>query len=293
MAHAHNTASHSYGILLILVLMGALYVRGWVHLRSSHLCAIPAWRAASFLLGLFLTWVAVASREAGLVHELLTAHMVQHLLLMTVTAPLVWLGQPLIGFVHGLPTSVRERIALLFRQRSMHRLGKAITHPAVCWIAASGTLIGCHIPMLLALEMESPTWNAVVKALFLVTGLLFWWPVVQPWPSAKSPDWLTVVYLFLATLPCDILSGFLVFCDRVVYPGYSSSLYPFGLSALQDQQFAGALMWTAVTIIYFIAGGIITTRLLSPRSSQESLVVKQCPVAVLGHSPARPGVEAV
>ena len=64
-----------------------------------------------------------------------------------------------------------------------------------------------------------------------------------------------LLYLFLATLPCDILSGFLVFCDRVVYPVFLSSPHSFGLSALEDQQFAGALMWTCVTLVYVVAGG--------------------------------------
>jgi cytochrome c oxidase assembly factor CtaG len=117
--------------------------------------------------------------------------------------------------------------------------------------------------------MESPTGHAILTAFFLGAGLLFWWPVVKPWPSTKGAEWLTVVYLFLATLPCDILSGFLVFCDRLVYPGYLSSSHRFGLSPLEDQQFAGALMWTVVTVVYFIVGGVITARLLSPQSTQE------------------------
>jgi hypothetical protein len=79
------------------------------------------------------------------------------------------------------------------------------------------------------------------------------------------------LYLFLATLPCDILSGFLVFCDRVVYPVFSSSPQPYGLSALEDQQCAAALMWTCVTLVFFIAGAVFTARLLSPlRSFQPS-----------------------
>ena len=74
-----------------------------------------------------------------------------------------------------------------------------------------------------------------------------------------------ILYLFLATLPCDILSGILVFSDRVAYPIYFSSSHLLGLSPLIDQQCAAALMWTCVTIIYFVAGAILTMRLLSPR----------------------------
>jgi cytochrome c oxidase assembly factor CtaG len=79
-----------------------------------------------------------------------------------------------------------------------------------------------------------------------------------------------VLYLFLATLPCDMLSGFLVFSERVAYPVYLSMHGHSSLSVLNDQEYAGALMWTAVTLIYLVAGTIVTTQLLSSRP-----VVKQ------------------
>jgi len=108
------------------------------------------------------------------------------------------------------------------------------------------------------------------QASFILSGLLFWWPVVQPWPSAaKWPEWLVLLYLFLATLPCDVLSGFLVFCDRVVYDTYLSASRPFLTSALEDQQCAGALMWTCVTVIYLVAGTVLAVRLLAPQSSRK------------------------
>jgi len=75
-----------------------------------------------------------------------------------------------------------------------------------------------------------------------------------------------ILYLFFATLPCDILSGFIVFSDRVVYPIYFSSSNRLGLSPLEDQQCAAALMWTCVTLVYLIAGAILTMRILSPQS---------------------------
>ena len=83
-----------------------------------------------------------------------------------------------------------------------------------------------------------------------------------------------LLYLFLATLPCDILSGFLVFCDRVVYPVFSYSQQSFGLSALEDQQRAGALMWTCVTVVYLIAAAIVAARLLSPHQSKEHSILQ-------------------
>src|SRR5262249_11513947 len=76
-----------------------------------------------------------------------------------------------------------------------------------------------------------------------------------------------ILYLFFATLPCDVLSGFLVFCERVIYPHYLSSSHMFGFSALGDQQCAAALMWTSVTLVYLVAGAILTMRLLAPNGA--------------------------
>jgi len=72
------------------------------------------------------------------------------------------------------------------------------------------------------------------------------------------------LYLFGATLPCDALSGFLVFCDRIVYSSYLSAPRLFAWSALEEQQFAAALMWTCVTILFLVPAVIVTIQLLSP-----------------------------
>jgi len=185
--------------------------------------------------------------------------MVQHLLLMTLAPPLIWMGEPLIA-------------ARLTRSPFPERVGRLLGDPAFCWLAAGTALVVWHVPAIFQLGMHSPAWHFIEHASFLTTGLLFWWPVIQPWPGRlRHSDWSIPLYLFLATLPCDILSGFLVFCDYVVYGMYFSSLQPFGLSAIQDQQYAGALMWTVVTIVYVIAGAIFTVRLLSPDLAKENM----------------------
>jgi len=140
----------------------------------------------------------------------------------------------------------------------------------VCWTASALTLIAWHVPTLFALGVRSEIGHTVEQAMFFGTGLLFWWPVIQPWPSASTgPRWSLLLYLFLATLPCDILSGFLVFSDRVAYPVYFSTSRLFGFSVLEDQQCAAALMWTCVTLVYLVPAAIISSRLLAPRTSHE------------------------
>ncbi len=166
----------------------------------------------------------------------------------------------------------------------MRQLGRMLLHPAIGWIGATAILVVWHIPSVFVLGLRSEMWHGIEHASFLVAGLLFWWPVVEPSPSGlKWPESSILLYLFFATFPCDILSGFLVFCDRVVYPIYLSTPRQFGLTALEDQQCAGALMWTCVTLVYLIAGTVFAARLLSPRSSHETVIMQSEPPATQTH----------
>jgi cytochrome c oxidase assembly factor CtaG len=252
-----------------IVLAAVVYLRGWLHLRAASAVPIPVWPAISFLLGLLAIWTAVASPVAVSDQRMLTAHMIQHLLLMTIAPPMIWLGSPLPAVWNGLPRAVQNVVALpMIRQVAMARIGRATTRPAFCWMAAAAALVVWHVPATFNLGMQSETWHAIEQASFLATGLLFWWPVIQPLPrEAAEPQWTILVYLFLATLPCDVLAGLLVFSDRLAYPVYLCTPPRARFSALDDQQFAGALMWICVTIVYLTAGTILAMRLLSPRSN--------------------------
>jgi len=251
---------------LAVVAVSLVYLRGWRHLHLASPQVMAPWRAVSFILGLFSIWVAIASPLAALDEQLLTIHMLQHLLLMTIGPALVLLGAPVMPLMHGLPRRfVRSILGPLFRSTPMQRLGRLFSQPAFCWIAAAAALVGWHIPAAFTLALRSESWHVLEHASFLCAGFLFWWPVVQPWPSVPVwSRWSLLLYLFLATLPCDILSGFLVFSDRVVYPVYFSALHRFGMSVLEDQQRAGALMWTCITIAYLVPAAILTTQLLGP-----------------------------
>jgi putative membrane protein len=270
--YLHHTASESFWVSGALIFASLVYLRGWLLLRRNDHDNVEGWRAGSFVFGLLFIWIATASPLATLDHELLTAHMVQHLLLMTLAPPLLLFGMPRKALAHGLPQQLLQAIDYPLRSEPMRQLASVVAHPALCWFAASGALVAWHIPSVFMLGLRSQPWHAAEQASFLATGLLFWSPVVRPVQnSLKWPESSILLYLFLATLPCDILSAFLVFCDRVVYPVFLSSPRSFNLSALEDQQCAGALMWTCVTVVYLIAGTVFTARLLSPHALPHGL----------------------
>jgi putative membrane protein len=252
---------------LTLIAVALVYLRGWYRLRNAFPNVLSEWRLTAFMGGLFSLWVAIVSPLALLDHQLLMAHMVQHLLLMTVAAPLILLGAPVITLQHGLPQrSVRGILTPLVRWRRVDGLGRVLTHPVFCWLASTATVIAWHVPGLFKLGMRSEGWHGTEHACFLIAGLLFWWPVIRPWPNlARWPEWAIPLYLFLATLPCDALSAFLTFCGRVVYPHYVSSRRLFNISPLGDQECAGALMWVWVTFAYLVPAAVVTIQMLSPR----------------------------
>jgi cytochrome c oxidase assembly factor CtaG len=185
---------------------------------------------------------------------------------MTVSAPLILVGAPVIVLLNGLPKSIGSLVFRPLLRSPVQTFGHVVTHPLVCWLAGVATVIAWHTPTLFELGMRSARWHEVEQGCFFAAGILFWWPVVQPWPSlAVWSAWGLPLYLFLATLPCDALSAFLTFCDRVVYPHYVSAHRMFDISPLGDQECAGALMWVWVTFAYLAPAVMVTIKTLAPQ----------------------------
>ena len=198
-------------------------------------------RVTAFSSGIAALLLVVNSPVAHLDHHLLTAHMAQHLILMLVAAPLILLG--------ARPATLPQPPL------------------AICWFAGSFTVIFWHIPTIFELALESHFWHGVEQASFVIAGIMFWRPVID------SSSWSAPIYLFLATLPCDALSAFLAFCGHVVYRPYvSGHSEMFGLSPLDDQALAGALMWVAVTFAYLIPALVLTSRFISGGRSHSAQI---------------------
>lgn len=254
-------------VTLTLIAVEFVYLRGWYRLRNAIPRLVSISRLAAFSCGLLALWAVIASPLATMDHHLLIAHMAQHLLLMTVSAPLILLAAPVIVLLNGLPRPFARLVSgPLLDYAPLRTFGRIVAHPVFCWFAGAATVIAWHTPALFELGMRSVPWHEVEHACFFVAGILFWWPVVQPWPSlATWSTWGVPLYLFLATLPCDALSAFLTFCGRVVYPHYVFVHSLFNMSPLGDQECAGALMWVWVTFVYLAPAVVVTIQTLSPQ----------------------------
>jgi putative membrane protein len=262
--------SNPFGVDAALCLAALIYARGWLRIRTAFPGLILPWRLAAFFGGIICVWIAIGSPLNAFDDALLTVHMLQHLLLMSVAPPLILLGAPQLPLLHGLPQFFARRVVgPILRASSVKRLGHFVSNPAFCWLAAALALLGWHVPAVFELALRWNWLHELEHASFLVAGLLFWWPVIQPWPSAaRWPRWSIPLYLFCATLPCDALSAFLAFCDRVIYSAYPSAPRLLQMSPLGDQQLAASLMWVSVTIILAVPAVVVTMRILAPRDAR-------------------------
>jgi len=196
--------------------------------------------------------------------------MVQHMLLMMLAPPLILLGAPLIPLVRGLPLfAAREFAGPFLNWRVAVRAGHAITNLLVAWTIMGVAMFAWHTPRLYELALASSSWHEVEHACFFFASLIFWWPVVQPWPSRRqSSRWLVVPYLLLADLQNTALSAILVFSDRLLYPSYAAMPRLFGFSATHDQVAAGAIMWVMGSMAFVVPAIIIAVQWLSHPSSE-------------------------
>jgi cytochrome c oxidase assembly factor CtaG len=249
------------GIMASLI----LYLRGWLILHRTLPARFPVWRLFMFVGGLAALWIAIASPLDAFSGLLLSAHMVQHLLLMSVSPPLILLGTPLLPLLRGLPRKfARDGVGPFLTWPALRRAGNTITHPLSGWMVMAVALCAWHVPAAFGLALRSPGWHKVEHACFFGASLLFWWPVVRPFPSRPQwPMWSVPVYLLAADLLNTALSAIFTFSDHVLYPHYLEVPRLFGTTALSDQSCAGVIMWVPGSLVFLIPAVFIAMQYLS------------------------------
>jgi putative membrane protein len=246
----------------VLVVM-AVYVRGWRAMRRTRSAYFTAARLVYFLCGMALLWLAIASPMDGFADRLLSAHMVQHFFLMSAVPPLVLLGAPVAPLLRGLPRwIVAHPLGVLLRARWLRRLMHGITGPAFAWIAFNGMFLAWHLPAAYDLALEHEWIHDGEHLCFLLTALLFWNIILHPWPGRPRVNgWIVLLFLLSADIVNTALSAFLAFCGRPIYAFYVNLPNPFGISPLSDQVTAGVLMWVLNSTVFLVPAMLVAMRM--------------------------------
>jgi putative membrane protein len=251
-----------------ILLTAALYLRGWLALRKTRRAQFNDLRLASFLSGLAVLWLAICSPMDGFADALLSAHMIEHLLLMSVVPPLLLYGLPVVPLLRGLPHALtRIFIGPLIRNRPLRRLAQWLVKPVVAWLAMNIAFLAWHVPSAYDFALEHENWHAVEHLCFLFSSLLFWWCILRPWPAEKlQQSWGILLYLVAADIVNTLLSAFLAFCGRPVYSFYLTHPNPFHVAPADDQVLGAVIMWVFGSIIFLLPAMLITLQLAGSQS---------------------------
>jgi putative membrane protein len=249
-----------------------LYVRGWLALRKTRSKQFNGWRLSSFLLGLIVLWLAIGSPLDGFADVLLSAHMVEHLLLMSVVPPLLLLGLPVVPLLRGMPERWRTPVlGPLLRLSFLRRFLHWLVVPAVAWLAMNLAFLAWHAPAAFDFALRHEHWHEFEHLCFLSTSLMFWWCIYQPWPAAPHGyTWGLLLYLVSADIVNTVVAALLAFRGQPVYVFYLEHANPFHVSPLSDQILGAMIMWVVGSFVFLITASAITVRLLQPQRRQLS-----------------------
>jgi cytochrome c oxidase assembly factor CtaG len=201
--------------------------------------------------------IALVSPLDAMSEQLLSVHMVQHLVLVIVAAPLLVVGSPALVFGQAIPAAWRRRVHRLSRMRGPRATGRMLTQPLVIWLLAAAVLWVWHAPVLYQAALEHPLVHVVEHAAFLGSAMLFWWTALQPSGPRRLPRGADVLFIVTGALQSGALGALLAFAAQPIYPFYLHRTAAWGMTPLQDQQLAGLLMWVPPFVIYLVAAGAL------------------------------------
>jgi putative membrane protein len=242
-------------VLVLLALSGWGYARGLRRLwrRAGVGGGVRRWQAACFAAGWLGLFVALVSPLDALGGVLFSAHMAQHEILMLIAAPLLVLGRPLIPLLYALPRGGRLRVGRWTQAPAFAAGWRGLTAPVAVWVIHGVALWIWHLPALYEATLENEWIHAFQHGSFFGSAALFWWALIHG-RFGRLGYGVGVLWVFTTSVHSGVLGALLTFAPRLWYPIYAERTSRWGLSALEDQQLAGLLMWVPAGLVFLLLG---------------------------------------
>jgi putative membrane protein len=247
--HIWSAWSFEPVVVLALTISGVLYLSGLLRMKQRP----SGMQILSFAAGWLAMMLTLLSPIHRLGSELFSAHMAQHELLMLIAAPLLVLGRLGVVMLWALPIEIRGRLGAWAKARPVAASWAAISAPAAAWLIHGATLWLWHLPALYQATLESEWVHAAQHSTFLFTALLFWWTLIHGRGGRMSYG-AAVAYIFTTAVHTSVLGALLTCSSQLWYPIYDGRTMAFGLTALQDQQLGGLIMWVPAGLVYIAIG---------------------------------------
>lgn len=258
LAHGGADSGRQFPGLSGAFLWTAVSLTGWVYVRRVRQVwqrlgrgrGVAEWRLWTFLGGLLALLIALASPLERWSEQIFAAHMVQHVLLLLVAAPLLVLGLSPAAAAWLAPKPWRRPLA-----QALHRVfdvtGAGFTWPLLVWLVYALTLWIWHVPALYEAALVNDWIHTVEHACFLGTAFLFWWTLAYS-PGGRHTA-VGLLFIFTTALHSGLLGVLLTFSRTAWYPAYAEGPRAWNMTALADQQLGGAIMWVVAGFIYLFA----------------------------------------
>ncbi|RFB85475.1 hypothetical protein B5K08_25990 [Rhizobium leguminosarum bv. trifolii] len=247
-AHASSLAwTADPWILAPLALGAVLFACGSLRFRPRSPAGRRAFahRAFTFWSG----WLALAGALVSPLHwlgeQLFTAHMIEHELVMAVSAPLIVIARPAAMLLWGLPRMIRRRAAQVLATNALRRTWTFLSSGTVATVVHGAAIWAWHAPVLFDAAVGSVPLHRLQHLCFFTTAILFWWSVI--WKTHRG---LAAWHLFLTMLHMSILGALIALSPQVLYGLQTQGAAQWGISPLEDQQMAGLVMWVPAGVIY-------------------------------------------
>jgi putative membrane protein len=215
--------------------------------------AVVIARGVAFAAGLLALAVALFSPLDRWGPQIFAAHMVQHELLMLVAAPLLVLGRPLVTILWALPQRARTGTGYLARNTHLRRSWRVLSGAGLAWMLHAVALWGWHIPRLFNEAVRNPTLHELQHLTFVFTAALFWAGLFEE--RRREHRGAAILYLFTTTVHTSVLGALITFAARAWYTTEPGGPASWGLTALEDQQLGGLIMWVPGSLAY-MAGAL-------------------------------------
>lgn len=255
-------------VLAPLALCGILYATGVCRMwrRAGAGSGVRRGDAAAFAAGWLTLLMALVSPLDALGAELFSAHMVQHEIMMLAAAPLLAISRPIPAWLWGLPKGLRPWAGRLGRNRLLSAPWAASTRPLNAWSIHAAALWVWHIPFLFEAALADAVLHILQHLTFLLSAFIFWWAMIDPRRGA-SHRLSGVLYIFTTAVHTSILGALLTFSTTCWYPAYASTTATWGLTAIEDQQLGGLIMWVPGGVAFMIVALLSMARFLGDGDS--------------------------
>jgi putative membrane protein len=264
-AHAHIESDPASGaepwLVFSLLFAAILYALGLRNLMRRSLRAVQS-PAVCFFIGWLALAAALVSPLDAMGTQLFSAHMVQHEMLMLIAAPLIVLGKPLAVFAWALPARRRSAIARPLQAQAWQKPWRALSAPLTAWSVHAVALWIWHAPLLFQASLRNESVHVVQHASFFISALVFWWALSRMRTSLGAS-----LYVLTTMIHTGALGALITFAPIVLYPVYHETAPAWGLSALEDQQLGGLVMWVPAGFV-LIAAALIAAGRVWPRRGE-------------------------